>query len=98
MEVKNINNKTVLRDFTFNPYGKKIDGILIDFFDVDGLMYKQVDEDIAKLKRMIIENKFETNEFKKLYDQYKKEIGSDDSDILTMELEIAKRKKNEKNK
>ncbi len=97
---RNENNIAKLRKFSFNPYGKKVDDILIDFFDLDGLRLVSVEKDIGKLQKLVVENKYETKEFLDLYSVVSQKIGPDDLDLLSINLEIAKRKKkkDEKNK
>lgn len=87
-----------LKNITFDTYGKPIDMLLVDFFDLKSLRFKKVDEEIRKLKDLVITEKYDTVEFKDRLKKLEEAIGSDDIELLTIKLEIAKRKKeNEKN-
>lgn len=99
-QLKILNNKdgtSKLKHFEFNPYGKTVDNILIDFFGVEGLRFKEVEDNINLLWDMINKNEYKSTEFLKIFDTLNKEIGKDDEDLVAMKIEIAK-KENAKNK
>lgn len=93
--LENIEGKSKLRDFTFNPYGQRVDKILLDFFSVDGLRFKKIEEEFSKLKKLVLENQYDSDEFKTLYASLEKALGKSDIELLQIKLEVAKRKKNE---
>ncbi|MCP5063981.1 MAG: AAA family ATPase [Ignavibacteriae bacterium] len=93
----NNGGKTSLREFSFNPYGKTNESILIDFFDIEGTRFLNVEEDIKKLQSLIKENKYDSYEYKELFKTLEEELGNEDSELFLLKLEIAKRK-NEKNR
>lgn len=92
------NNKSILKDFSFNPYGKPVDQLLIDFFDVKGLRFKEVDEKINFLQEYLFSKDYSEEIFENGLEELGKEIGKDDIDYLKLKLEKIKRDKNEKNK
>ena len=96
--LENNNGKSNLRDFTFNPYGQRVDKILLDFFSVDGLRFKKIEQDITKLKKLVLENNYNSEEFIDLYKKLEKEVGKSDVELLQIKLEVAKRMKDEGSK
>ncbi|NCO31970.1 AAA family ATPase [bacterium] len=96
--LENIENKTNIRDFSFNPYGQPVDRILIDYFDLKGLRYIDVEKEITELQEMLTLDKFNLEEFTSLYTKLEKLIGKDDIDLLSIKLEKLRRANlNEKN-
>ena len=92
------NNKSILKDFSFNPYGKPVDQLLIDFFDVKGLRFKEVDEKINFLQKYLYSKDYSEEIFESKLEELGQAIGKDDIDYLKLKLEKIKRDKNEKNK
>lgn len=95
--LKNENGKSILKDFTINPYGKPVDQILIDFFGVKGLRYQGVEDELNILWELVKNNKFAEREFKDLFKKLEEEIGKDDDELTALKIEVMKRSKaNEK--
>lgn len=92
------NNKSILKDFLFNPYGKPVDQLLIDFFDLKGLRFKEVDEKIDFLQKYLYLKDYSEEIFESKLEELGQDIGKDDIDYLKLKLEKIKRDKNEKNK
>lgn len=88
-----VDNKTNIRKFSLKPFGKPVDMILTDYFGLKGLRYKDIDEKIIKLQKMVMENKYDTEKFESLLTELEEEIGKDDIDLLSIKLERIKRKK-----
>ena len=97
--IKNIDGKTVLREFSFNPYGKPVDMILIDYFGLNGLRFKEVDAKIQELKKILKTKDYDKAQFDSLFKELENQIGKDDIDLSSIKLEkIRMEKQNEKNK
>lgn len=88
-----VDNKTNVREFFFNPFGKPVDVILTDHFGLEGLRYKDIDKKIEELKGMLIEKKYDAKRFESLFTDLENEIGKDDIDLLSIKLEKIKREK-----
>lgn len=91
--IENIENKTNIREFSFNPFGKPVDMILTDYFGLKGLRYKDIDKKIRNLQEMLIGEKFNAQEFESLLTELEKKIGKDDVDLLSIKLERIKRER-----
>ena len=91
--LENIDNKTNVREFSFNPFGKPVHMILTDYFALKGLRFKDIDDKIRELRKMLIEENYNDEEFKFLLTALEKAIGKDDIDLLSIKLEKIKREK-----
>lgn len=94
----NENGKSRIKNISFNPYGKPVDDLLIDFFDLEGLRYKKVQQQLNDAWDFIRANNYESQEFKRRFTLLEKDLGKSDKALIDIRLEIAKRNKlNEKN-
>jgi AAA15 family ATPase/GTPase len=91
--LQNIDGKAKLKTISINPYGKPVDQVLIEFFGVDGLRYKEVQLKLDALWDLVKVNKFDEPVFKIKFADLEKEIGKDDKDLTALKLEIIRRSK-----
>ena len=91
--LQNEAGKSTFKTVTFNPYGKTANQILIDFFQLEGTRTRQVDDDFKALREMVKNGTYQTAAFKTAYDALVAKIGKADPDLISINLEIAKRKK-----
>jgi energy-coupling factor transporter ATP-binding protein EcfA2 len=92
------NSKVVLKEFSLNPYGKPVDDLLIDFFNLEGLRFREIDTEIKKLQAFLYSSEYEETKFLNRLEELGNKIGKDDIAYIQLKLEKAKRDKNEKNK
>ncbi|CAM1368883.1 putative ATP-binding protein involved in virulence [Tenacibaculum litoreum] len=85
-------NNARLKVFAYNPYGKEVDDILLEVFDVDDLRYKEVEMTISLLWQMIKDKKHNSVDFERLFNDLQDQIGKDDEAITQLKVELAKRK------
>jgi len=84
-------------DSASNPYGKRLDDVLLDIFQANGLRTPDVETKLDRLNILLSKNEENTKEFKELFDELNNILTSSDSDILLINLELARKKKdNEK--
>lgn len=89
-----------VKQFNFNPYGKTVEGILIDHFSLQSTRNKEVQAAIDRAKSLIEKDEYESSECIQIIEYLKKNIDNTDKELLSINLEIAKKKhsSNEKNK
>lgn len=90
-----------IKQFSFNPYGKTVENILIDHFSLQSTRNKEVQTAIDKVKLLIEKDEYDSPECIQIIEYLKKNIDSTDKDLLSINLEIAKKKHfstHEKNK
>lgn len=71
-------------------YGKRVDEILLEIFGIKGLRTPSVDAKISRLKQMLNNKEFETQQFKELLEDLEGIIGKNDRDLVLIRLEIAR--------
>jgi predicted ATP-dependent endonuclease of OLD family len=91
------NNQAVLKLFSFSPYGKPINKLLIDLFKLEGLRFREVDEQIYFLQKFLYSKEYNEEEFDTKLEELGNEIGKDDIAFLDLKLEKIRRDKNAKN-
>ncbi len=90
--------RVVDSDSNPNPFGKRLDEVLLEIFQMNGLRTPSVEKKIDQLKQLLSDNKYDTNEFVSTYNEVKELLGNSDSDLLLINLELARKKRmNEKN-
>jgi len=92
------NNRAIVKDISLNPYGKPVDMLLIDFFNLTGLRFREVDEEIERLRKYLYEDDYNENIFLGDIEKLSEDIGKDDMDIARLKMAKIKRDKNAKNK
>ncbi|KPA18896.1 ATP-binding protein [Candidatus Magnetomorum sp. HK-1] len=94
--IKENNHLSVISNFN-RSYGAKVDQILLEIFRTNGLRIPEIENKLLQLREMTFSNQYNTHEFNTLKEELENTIGFDDNDLALIRLEIAKRKKNEKN-
>jgi AAA15 family ATPase/GTPase len=61
--LRKIEGRSVPKIFSFNPYGKPEDQILFEFFGLDGLRFKPVQEKLEYLKSLISLDDYNSDQF-----------------------------------
>lgn len=74
-------------------YGLEVSKVLTDIMGVEELRTPKIENDLLKLKRMIIKNEFQTEKFKKLLNDLKVSLGKNDMTLKLLQLEINMREK-----
>jgi len=92
------NNRAILKEISFNPYGKPVDMLLIDFFNLTGLRFRKVDEEIERLKNYLSSDSYHEETFLVDLEKLGNDIGKDDLDIARLKMAKIKRDKNAKDK
>lgn len=70
----------------------------MEFFDIESLRYKKVQNQLDNIWSFIRANNYDTSDFHELFVELERSIGKSDKAITDIKIEIAKRRKNnEKN-
>lgn len=84
-------------DVAYNSYGKPVDDILIDIFQLESLRNIDVSARINELRYLVVNDKYNESQFIDKLVLLKKILGDDDIDVLSIELEVERRKISGKN-
>jgi len=94
--LKKVEDKIEVMQYT-QSYGLEFNKILTDIMGAETRV-SDVSEQLSKIKSIIIQNDFDSDEFKEIWSDLENLIGADNIDLRLLKLEIASRKKNVSNK
>ncbi len=94
--LKKIDDKIEVAKYT-QSYGMEFNKILTDIMGANTRV-SEVSDRLSELKSMIVQEKFDSEEFQEIWMELEKLIGADNIDLRLLKLEIASRKKNAQNK
>jgi predicted ATP-binding protein involved in virulence len=81
-----------------HTYGAKFSQILTDIMGVRDLRTPEINDKFVAIKDMIVENKFDTQEFKEKWQELENILGKNYFDLKLLKLEIASRRKDVQNR
>ena len=84
-------------DELYDSYGQPTERILEDIMGLKTTRNKEIFDKLKKIRKMVNEDKYETDDFKKEYGDLKEILGTMDEDIMLIDMEIQIRKKGLKN-
>ena len=96
---KNNDGKIVVRtgDELYDSYGQPTERILEDIMGLKTTRNQEIFDKLEKIREMVNEDKYETDDFKKEYGDLKEILGTMDEDIMLIDMEIQIRRKGLKN-
>lgn len=96
---KNDDGKIVVRtgDELYDSYGQPTERILEDIMGLKTTRNQEIFDKLEKIREMVNEDKYETDDFKKEYGDLKEILGTMDEDIMLIDMEIQIRRKGLKN-
>ncbi|OAV72715.1 hemin importer ATP-binding subunit [Bacteroidales bacterium Barb6] len=75
------------------PYGWTVEKVLSEIQDVQHFRVPEVEDKLERLRKMIEERHYETDEFHSLWDEMEELLGYSDTDLILMRMEIIRKKK-----
>ena len=96
---KDDDGKIVVRtgDELYDSYGQPTERILEDIMGLKTTRNQEIFDKLKKIREMVNEDKYETDDFKKEYGDLKEILGTMDEDIMLIDMEIQIRRKGLKN-
>ncbi|MGC9355214.1 MAG: AAA family ATPase [Mariniphaga sp.] len=82
-----------VKEIPFNSYGKNVESLLIDFFNVEGVRNKYVESLLTEVQDMVKNKQFESPDFKTKFQELKDILRPTAPEIVNINLEIAKSRK-----
>lgn len=80
----------VIKEIPFNSYGKNVDSLLIDFFDVEGVRNQYVENLLNEVQELVKNKKYDSEDFKSKFNELKEILHPTAPEIVNINLEIAK--------
>ena len=84
-------------DELYNSYGQPTERILEDIMGLKTTRNQEIFDKLEKIREMVNEDKYETDDFKKEYGDLKEILGTMDEDVMLIDMEIQIRRKGLKN-
>ena len=81
----------------YDSYGQPTERILEDIMGLKTTRNQEIFDKLEKIREMVNEDKYETDDFKKEYGDLKEILGTMDEDIMLIDMEIQIRRKGLKN-
>ena len=96
---KDDEGKIVVRtgDELYDSYGQPTERILEDIMGLKTTRNQEIFDKLEKIREMVNEDKYETDDFKKEYGDLKEILGTMDEDVMLIDMEIQIRRKGLKN-
>ena len=96
---KDGNGKIIVKtgDELYDSYGQPTERILEDIMGLKTTRNQKIFDKLEKIREMVNEDKYETDDFKKEYGDLKEILGTMDEDIMLIDMEIQIRRKGLKN-
>ena len=80
-------------DELYSSYGQPIDRVLKDIMGLKSVRTPKIDRDIQELRKLVDENKYETDEFIEKYNKLLKILGNTDEDLFLIDMDIKMKQK-----
>ena len=92
---RNENGKIEVKtgDELYSSYGQPVDRVLKDIMGLKSVRTPKIDRDIQELRKLVDENKYETNEFIEKYNKLLKILGNTDEDLFLIDMDIKMKQK-----
>ena len=80
-------------DELYSSYGQPVDRVLKDIMELKSLRTPKIEKDLEELRKLIDENKYETDEFIEKYNKLLKILGNTDEDLFLIDMDIKMKQK-----
>ena len=92
---RNENGKIEVKtgDELYSSYGQPVDRVLKDIMGLKSVRTPKIDRDIQELRKLVDEDKYDTEEFKKKYNNLLEILGNTDEDLFLIDMDIKMKQK-----
>ena len=92
---RNENGKIEVKtgDELYSSYGQPVDRVLKDIMELKSLRTPKIEKDLEELRKLVDENKYDTEEFKKKYNNLLEILGNTDEDLFLIDMDIKMKQK-----
>ncbi|EUB41671.1 AAA family ATPase [Fusobacterium sp. CM1] len=80
-------------DELYSSYGQPVDRVLKDIMELKSLRIPKIEKDLEELRKLVDENKYETDEFIEKYNKLLKILGNTDEDLFLIDMDIKMKQK-----
>ena len=92
---RNENGKIEVKtgDELYSSYGQPVNRVLKDIMELKSVRTPKIDRDIQELRKLVDEDKYDTEEFKKKYNNLLEILGNTDEDLFLIDMDIKMKQK-----
>ena len=76
-----------------SSYGQPVERVLKDIMGLKSVRTPKIDRDIQELRKLVDEDKYDTEEFKKKYNNLLKILGNTDEDLFLIDMDVKMKQK-----
>ena len=76
-----------------SSYGQPVERVLKDIMGLKSVRTPKIDRDIQELRKLVDEDKYDTEEFKKKYNNLLKILGNTDKDLFLIDMDVKMKQK-----
>ena len=80
-------------DELYSSYGQPVDRVLKDIMELKSLRTPKIEKDLEELRKLVDENKYETDEFIEKYNKLLKILGNTDEDLFLIDMDVKMKQK-----
>ena len=80
-------------DDIYSSYGQPVERVLKDIMGLKSVRTPKIDRDIQELRKLVDEDKYDTEEFKKKYNNLLEILGNTDEDLFLIDMDIKMKQK-----
>lgn len=80
-------------DELYSSYGQPVDRVLKDIMGLKSVRTPKIDRDIQELRKLVDENKYDTEEFKEKYSNLLEILGNTDEDLFLIDMDVKLKQK-----
>ncbi|WP_373082285.1 AAA family ATPase [Fusobacterium animalis] len=80
-------------DELYSSYGQPVNRVLKDIMGLKSVRTPKIDRDIQELRKLVDEDKYDTEEFKKKYNNLLEILGNTDEDLFLIDMDIKMKQK-----
>ena len=80
-------------DELYSSYGQPVDRVLKDIMGLKSVRTPKIDRDIQELRKLVDEDKYDTEEFKKKYNNLLEILGNTDEDLFLIDMDVKMKQK-----
>ena len=80
-------------DELYSSYGQPVDRVLKDIMGLKSVRTPKINRDIQELRKLVDEDKYDTEEFKKKYNNLFEILGNTDEDLFLIDMDIKMKQK-----
>ena len=80
-------------DELYSSYGQPVERVLKDIMGLESVRAPKIEKELEELKKLVDEDKYDTEEFKKKYNNLLEILGNTDEDLFLIDMDIKMKQK-----